>query len=85
MGYLHDGHMALIAASRAQCHVTVVSIFVNPTQFGPNEDHNTYPRDFNARSCVGWLLISISRSRSSLPTVREQDGLVMISRNRYLS
>ncbi|MBB4398562.1 hypothetical protein GGD62_007707 [Bradyrhizobium sp. ERR14] len=32
MGYLHDGHMALIAASRAQCHVTVVSIFVNPTQ-----------------------------------------------------
>ncbi|MEY9463209.1 pantoate--beta-alanine ligase [Bradyrhizobium ottawaense] len=46
MGYLHDGHMALIAASQAQCDVTVVSIFVNPTQFGPNEDLSSYPRDF---------------------------------------
>ncbi|MBB4258235.1 pantoate--beta-alanine ligase [Bradyrhizobium sp. CIR3A] len=46
MGYLHDGHLALIAASQAQCDVTVVSIFVNPTQFGPNEDLSTYPRDF---------------------------------------
>jgi pantoate--beta-alanine ligase len=46
MGYLHDGHLALLAASRKQCDVTVVSIFVNPTQFGPNEDLGTYPRDF---------------------------------------
>jgi len=46
MGYLHDGHLALVAASRAQCDVTVVSIFVNPTQFGPNEDLSTYPRAF---------------------------------------
>jgi pantoate--beta-alanine ligase len=46
MGYLHDGHLALVAASRARCDVTVISIFVNPTQFGPNEDLNTYPRDF---------------------------------------
>ncbi|UPJ79281.1 pantoate--beta-alanine ligase [Bradyrhizobium sp. 183] len=46
MGYLHDGHLALIGASRAQCDVSVVSIFVNPAQFGPKEDLGTYPRDF---------------------------------------
>ncbi|WP_369726161.1 pantoate--beta-alanine ligase [Bradyrhizobium sp. LLZ17] len=46
MGYLHEGHRALIEASRAQCDVNVVSIFVNPIQFGPNEDLGTYPRDF---------------------------------------
>lgn len=46
MGYLHDGHLALVEASRAQCDVTVVSIFVNPTQFGPNEDLGSYPRAF---------------------------------------
>jgi pantoate--beta-alanine ligase len=45
MGYLHDGHLELVRASRAQCDVTVLSIFVNPTQFGANEDLSTYPRD----------------------------------------
>ncbi len=45
MGFLHEGHAALIRQSTARCDHTVVSIFVNPTQFGPSEDLSSYPRD----------------------------------------
>jgi pantoate--beta-alanine ligase len=45
MGAFHDGHLALFRAARAENDVTVVSLFVNPAQFGPNEDLATYPRD----------------------------------------
>ncbi|MBX6772419.1 MAG: pantoate--beta-alanine ligase [Chloroflexi bacterium] len=47
MGYLHEGHLALVRAARTQNQSVVVSIFVNPKQFGPNEDYASYPRDLD--------------------------------------
>lgn len=53
MGYLHRGHISLVEASKDKADMTVVSIFVNPTQFGPNEDFESYPRD--ERHDIGML------------------------------
>lgn len=68
MGYLHEGHASLVDAAVSQCDRVVVSVFVNPTQFAPGEDLETYPRDFE-RDCT--LLEEHGASLAFHPSVEE--------------
>jgi len=54
MGFLHDGHLALIECARPLCDKLIVTLFVNPTQFGENEDLDNYPHDFDGDSAKAW-------------------------------
>ncbi|MDD4635144.1 MAG: pantoate--beta-alanine ligase [Dehalococcoidales bacterium] len=52
MGSLHEGHLSLVKAAKASNHIVVVSVFVNPTQFSPDEDYERYPRDIERDSAL---------------------------------
>lgn len=72
MGFLHEGHASLIRQSTARCDATVVSVFVNPTQFGPNEDLGRYPRDLerDQQLCLrlGVAILFIPEAAEVYPT-----------------
>jgi len=68
MGFLHEGHASLIRQSTARCDSTVVSVFVNPTQFGPGEDFSRYPRDIERDQA---LCLKLGTSVLFLPEEQE--------------
>jgi len=79
MGALHDGHLSLIRTAKSRCDLVVASIFVNPTQFGPNEDLAKYPRTFE-RDCQ--LLEKENADLLFAPTVEEmypQDAVTWVT------
>jgi pantoate--beta-alanine ligase len=71
MGYLHEGHLALVRLARELTDIVVVSVFVNPTQFGPSEDLDRYPRDLPRDSALaeeaGCDLLFVPTAREMYP------------------
>lgn len=71
MGNLHQGHLNLVREARKKCDIVVVSIFVNPIQFGPNEDYDSYPRTLEQDSA---LLEEVGCDFIFAPTVEQMYG-----------
>lgn len=88
MGCLHNGHASLIKASVQKCDVTVVSVFVNPVQFGPNEDYDKYPRTLDndkklAEEC-GAAIIFAPSVAEMYPRMTKFDDITMVAPPFYL-
>jgi len=91
MGYLHKGHLSLIAKARRSCDVVITSIFVNPTQFAPNEDFARYPRDIeqDTRLCksAGSTVLFVPKESEMYPegysTYVTVDGLSTVLEGKF--
>lgn len=78
MGALHQGHLALIQEARRRCDRVVVSIYVNPEQFGPNEDYKKYPRNLNED-------LKLCRKNRAAAVFTPEDSVMYPNENRFLS
>jgi pantoate--beta-alanine ligase len=91
MGYLHEGHLSLIEEAKRSCDVVITSIFVNPTQFAPNEDFARYPRDVerDTRLCesAGSTVVFVPEESEMYPegysTYITVDGLSSILEGKF--